>query len=81
MEAVVAMPLSPAPYSPESDLVSLAEASELLRDTGHEASVKVLKRRAVRAGKPVKRVGRADYASWSDLLEVHAAMVDEQSRP
>ncbi|MCX4911889.1 hypothetical protein [Streptomyces sp. NBC_00878] len=73
--------LSTAPYGPASDMVSLQEASELFRDTGHEASVKVLRRRAVRAGKPVKRVGRADYASWSDLLEVHAAMVDEKAGP
>jgi hypothetical protein len=72
---------TPSPYSAESDLVSLQEASELFRDTGHEASVKVLKRRAVRAGKPVRRVGRSDYASWSDLLEVHADMVDERGRP
>lgn len=73
--------LSPAPYGPVSDVVSLQEASELFRDTGHEASPRTLKRRALRAGKPVTRVGRADYASWSDLLEVHADMVDERARP
>ena len=82
MEAVVAVTtLSSAPYSPVSDAVSLQEASELFRETGHEASVKVLKRRALRSGKPVTRIGKSDYASWSDLLEVHADMVDERTRP
>jgi hypothetical protein len=79
MEAGMAITtLSPAPYGPASDVVSLTEACELFRDTGHEASVKVLRRRAARAGVTVTRIGRCDYASWSDLLQVHAAMVEEQ---
>lgn len=69
---------TPSPYSAKSDLVSLTEASELFRETGHPASVKVLRRRAVRAEKPIHRIGGADHASWSDLLEVHADMVDEK---
>jgi hypothetical protein len=71
--------LSPSVPTPVgSDLVSLTEASELFRETGHEASPRTLKRWATRHGVTVVRHGRADWASWTDLLEIHAAEVDER---
>ena len=69
-----------SPHLPASDLVTLTEASELFRETGHEATVRTLKRWCVKHGITVERVQRADCASWSDLLEIHAREVDARER-
>ena len=69
-----------SPHLPASDLVTLTEASELFRETGHEASVRTLKRWCTKHRIPVSRVQRADCASWSDLLEIHAREVDARER-
>jgi altronate dehydratase len=69
------------PYSGiASDLVSLKEASALLSETGpgREASPRTLKRWAVKHRVNVHRVGKEDYASWTDLLEVHAREIDRR---
>jgi hypothetical protein len=63
-------------HLPASDPVTLTEASDLFRETGHEASVRTLKRWCTKYRIPVSRVQRADAASWSDLLEIHAREVD-----
>lgn len=68
-----------SPYTTAPDLVSLPEASALLKDTGHPAAPRTLKRRAVAAGVALEKRGTTYYASWSDLLLLHAEMVD--SRP
>jgi len=70
-----------SPYVPEpaiTDLISLAEASLLFAETGHPVQPKTLKRWAVKHDVPVRRVGKGDVASWSDLLEVHAREVDRR---
>jgi hypothetical protein len=69
-------PSSPAPG--QSDLVSLQEASELFRETGHTVATRTLKRLAVKHGLPVVRHAGFDWASWTDLLEIHAQWVDER---
>lgn len=65
-----------SPFVPAADTVTLAEASELFRETGHPASVRTLKRWCVKHGVATVREGRADSASWSDLLDIHAKEVD-----
>jgi hypothetical protein len=75
-----------APYSSSApDLVSLKEAASLFAQCGPGRTVdrKTLKRWAVKHGVRVERVGREDWASWSDLLEVHAKEIDrrEADRP
>lgn len=70
---------APSPAAYTTDLVSLVEASALFAETGHPVPPKTLKRWAVKHGVTVHRVGRGDVASWSDLLEVHAAEVDRRS--
>lgn len=69
-----------SPHLPAADLVTLTEASELFRETGHEASVRTLKRWCTKHGIAVDRVQRADCASWSDLLTIHAREVDARER-
>ena len=71
-----------SPYSgptPYSDLVTFEEASALFRETGHPASVRTLRRLVRLHGTGTERHGRTDYASWSDLLEIHARWVDARS--
>lgn len=67
-----------SPYAFTSDLVTMTEASSLFAETGHPVSPRTLKRWAIRHQIPVERAGRDDLASWSDLLEVHAAEVDRR---
>lgn len=71
--AVAPVP-TPAPDSPPRDIVSLQEASELFRETGHPATPRTLRRRARAAAVPLVQHGVYYYASFSDLLVVHAAM-------
>jgi hypothetical protein len=69
-----------SPFVPTADQISLGEASTLFAQTGHPASVQNLRRWCRKHGTPLSRRGRADYASWSDQLEVHAAEVDRRAR-
>jgi hypothetical protein len=64
------------------DLVSLTEASALFAETGHPVATRTLKKWAVKHGVTIhsRGAGRDDYASWSDLLEVHAIEVDRRER-
>ena len=76
--AIATPPPAETPSVP--DLVTLAEASTLLEETGHPARSRTLKRWLVKHGRPVaSRRGRDDQASWSDILEVHAVEVDARS--
>jgi hypothetical protein len=69
---------SASPYSPDADFISLVDASALFAETGHPVSSSDLKKLAVKSGVRVKKVGRDNIASWSDLLEVHAEEVDRR---
>jgi hypothetical protein len=69
--------LSPtAPLESGSDVVSLREASVLFAQTGHPVNPRTLKRWCVKREVAVVQHGRDNWASWSDLLEIHAAEVD-----
>lgn len=70
---------APSPYPAVSDLVLIAEASALFAETGHPVPPRTLKRWAVKHGVTVRPTGKGDVASWSDLLEVHAAEVDRRT--
>lgn len=77
MAISVASPTVPSSAAP--DLVSLAEASVLLADTGRPVRVHTLKRWLVKHEVTVvERRGLKDRASWSDILVVHAAEVDRR---
>lgn len=65
---------SPIPAS-IPDPVTFKEAAALFAETGHPVSANTLIRRARAKGCDIERVGRTDYASYSDLLEVHAEVV------
>lgn len=69
-----------SPYVFASDLVSLKEASILFAECGpgRSASPGTLKRWAVKHNVTVERVDRQDYASWTDLLEIHAKEIDRR---
>ena len=69
-----------SPFVPAADVISLGEASALFAETGHPVSVRTLQRWCKQHGTALSRRGRADYASWSDLLVVHAAEVDRRAR-
>jgi len=58
------------------DEISLRDAALLLDQTGHPMSVRTLQRQCKARRIEVVQHGRAHYASWSDVLEVHAAWVD-----
>lgn len=60
------------------DRVTLVEASALFAETGHPVDPRKLQRWAIRHGVRVEPCGRDNLASWSDLLEVHAAEVDRR---
>lgn len=80
MAISVASPTVPTPAAPAPDMVSLAEASALLDETGHPVRSRTLKRWLVRHDKPVmEKPGRDDRASWSDILIVHAAEIDRRA--
>ncbi|MFF7190569.1 hypothetical protein ACFZAR_36365 [Streptomyces sp. NPDC008222] len=68
--------LSPTPSEAGSDTVSLREASELFAQTGHPVTPRTLKRWCDRHEVTVLQHGRDNWASWSDLLEIHAEEVD-----
>ncbi|MGW8702312.1 hypothetical protein ACWGOK_36225 [Streptomyces eurythermus] len=67
-----------SPYVPESDEVSLTKAVLLLERTGHRITVRTLQRQCRLRQVVVVRRGRHTYASWSDLLDVHADWTDSR---
>ncbi|CAL9668553.1 hypothetical protein SUDANB145_07290 (plasmid) [Streptomyces sp. enrichment culture] len=60
------------------DEIKVADAVELLRETGHPIAQRTLERQSKARHVTFVRRGRANYASWSALLRVHAAWVDAQ---
>ncbi|MFF7795613.1 hypothetical protein [Streptomyces sp. NPDC007991] len=62
------------------DEVSLGDAVELFRETGHPISKSTLERQCRARGVVLVKRGRANWASWSDLLRVHAAWVDTSGK-
>jgi len=58
------------------DEIKIDDAVELLRETGYPISKQILVRQCRARGVTLVRRGRPNYASWSDLLRVHAAWVD-----
>jgi hypothetical protein len=60
---------------PVPDPVTFKEASAMFAETGHPISANTLVRQARARRLTVVRVGRTDYASYSDLLEAHAEWV------
>jgi hypothetical protein len=59
-----------------ADEISLGDAVLLFRETGHPITVRTLQRQCKAQGVTLSRQGRADHASWTDLLKVHMAWVD-----
>ena len=76
---MAAVQLSPIPSGAASDMVTLQEASALFEPTGYPAKPRTLKRWCLKHGVEVTRHGRDDWASWSDLLEIHAKEVDARA--
>lgn len=64
-----------SPYTP-ADEVSISDAVELLKETGHPISKSTLERLCRKRGVTIVRRGKPNYASWTDLLKIHAAWVD-----
>jgi hypothetical protein len=71
----VAAAFNMSPYV-ASDEISLGDAVLLFRETGHPITVRTLQRQCRLRKVPLARHGRADHASWTDLLKVHADWVD-----
>lgn len=65
---------SPMPAS-IPDPVTLEEAVELFRETGHPISKSTLERLIRQKGFATERVGKTGYVSYTDLLEAHAEWV------
>lgn len=61
-----------------ADEISIDDAVGLLRETGHPISKSTLERHCRARGVALVRRGRPNYASWTDLLKVHAAWVDSR---
>ena len=59
------------PYAATSDMMSLQECRDLLRQTGHPKSITTLRRWIDEHGVIRERHGRKVYVSFSDILEVH----------
>lgn len=64
-----------SPYVATND-VSLKEASALLAETGHPASVETLRRWCKKHGVPLVKHGRTHYASWTQIIKVHRDEID-----
>lgn len=58
------------------DEIKVADAVELFRETGHPISLTTLERQSRARGVVLVKYGRANWASWTELLKVHAAWVD-----
>lgn len=64
--------ITTSPYtSHASDMTPLQEISDLLKETGHPASVTTLRRWIAKHGLRTLRRGRADCASWTAIQQVH----------
>lgn len=64
--------ITTSPYtSRTSDMTPLQEISDLLKETGHPASVTTLRRWIAKYRLHTTRRGRADYASWTAIQQVH----------
>lgn len=58
------------------DEISIGDAVELLRETGHPISKSTLERQCRARNVTLVRLRGANYASWSKLLVVHRDWVD-----
>jgi len=67
-----------SPYAPNAELATMKEASALLSESGHRVDPRTLKRWALKHGVTVEKHGRDVWASWTDLLEVHAKEIDRR---
>ena len=54
-----------------ADETPLSEAVELFAETGHPVSKSTLERLCRKSGVQLTRHGRTNFASWSDLLQLH----------
>ncbi|WP_309031324.1 hypothetical protein [Streptomyces alfalfae] len=61
------------------DVIKVADAVELFRETGHPIAQRTLERQSRARDVKFVRRGRANYASWTELLKVHAAWVDARN--
>jgi hypothetical protein len=66
-----------SPYAARDER-TMDDAVLLLEETGYPISKSTLERQCRKRGVPLTRRGRANWASWSDVLEVHAAWVDSR---
>lgn len=64
----------------DDDLVTFKEGEELFRLTGLPVSDTTLKRWAIRYRLSVKRIGKADHVSYSDLLPIHRDEMNARAR-
>ena len=60
-------------YSPyiATDEIRLKDAVDLLAETGHPVALSTLERLCRRHGVTMVKDGRANAASWSELLKLH----------
>lgn len=58
-----------------NDWVTIKEAVALLEKTGHPVSEPTIRRWIAEEELPLKRVGRGDQVSYSDILMSHACWV------
>ncbi|MFJ6068996.1 hypothetical protein ACIQHU_38905 [Streptomyces tendae] len=66
-----------SPYAARDER-TMDDAVLLLEETGHPISKSTLERQCRKRGVSLTRRGRANYASWTDVLKVHAAWVDSR---
>lgn len=69
-----------SPYAFNTDMVTMAEASALFAECGprYKVDPRTLKRWADKHGVTTEKCGRDIWASWTDLLEVHAKETDRR---
>lgn len=58
-------------YTPDDDMLTVAELSALFRETGQTASPATLDRWIAKHGIHVQRDGRARMVSYTAMLQVH----------
>jgi hypothetical protein len=54
-----------------TDEIKLKDAETLLSETPHPIAMSTLERQCRKRGVVLVRHGRANYASWSEVLKVH----------
>ncbi|MFD8839780.1 RWP-RK domain-containing protein [Streptomyces griseofuscus] len=62
-----------------ADEIKLKEAANLLTESGHRVSVTTLERLCRRHNVPLTKHGRANAASWTELLKLHRDWVNSRS--